>query len=960
MQKDLVCGMAVDEASAAATSEYKGTTYYFCAQSCKEKFDQSPERYIKGGGDGPPVQEVQQTAVRKGTGEAKRVVLPVTGMSCASCVAKIEKGLSQMEGVADAKVNFATEKAAITFDPDQVGVNDFIRTVKDLGYGARVERVTVPVRGMSCASCVEKVQKALSAVPGVIRADVNFATEKATVEYVPGQVTVKDLAKAVHDAGYELLEAEEGQDLVEQERAAREAELRQLRRKFVIGLCLVVPVFLLGHLHMIGLSHLVALSAQATFLIQFLLQTPVQFWVGWQFYRGAWAAARHKTSDMNTLIAVGTSAAYLYSVIATFFPAVFAAQGLAAKVYFDTAGAIVVLILLGRLLEARAKGQTSEAIKKLIGLQPKQAIVVRAGREMEIAVEDVQIGDTIIVRPGERIPVDGTVLEGHSAVDESMVTGESIPVEKGAGDAVIGATINKTGSFKFKATKVGKETMLAQIIRMVEEAQGSKPPIARLADIIASYFVPVVIGAAVVTFVIWLLFGPAPALTYAVLNFVAVMIIACPCALGLATPTSIMVGTGKGAENGVLIRGGEALETAHKLNAIVLDKTGTITKGEPSVTDIVEADGVTAAEILRLAASAERGSEHPLGEAILQRAKGDGLRLEDPTDFSAIPGHGIEAAIGGRKILMGNMKLMRERAIPLDGMEGKAAALSREGKTPMFVAVDGKPAGIIAVADTLKEDSKAAIDALHHLGLEVIMLTGDNQRTADAIAKQIGVDRVLAEVLPEVKANEVKRLQAEGKRVGMVGDGINDAPALAQADVGIAIGTGTDVAMESADITLISGDLKGVVTAIALSKATIRNIRQNLFWAFAYNTILIPVAAGVLFPFFGILLSPIFAAAAMGLSSVTVVSNALRLRRFKPPAITAGTTAHTEITRASLKAERKEVKTMAIDPVCKMEVDEKKAAAQYEYKGKKYYFCAVGCKERFAKDPEQFIQGKKN
>ncbi|MCJ7663851.1 MAG: copper-translocating P-type ATPase [Desulfobacterales bacterium] len=675
--------------------------------------------------------------------------------------------------------------------------------------------------------------------------------------------------------------------MVEKERAAREAELRRLRHRFIVGLVLVVPIFLQGNLHMIGLSHLLALNRQTSFLIQLLLQTPVQFWVGWQFYRGAWAAARHKTTDMNTLIAVGTSAAYLYSVLATFFPWLFAAKGLAAEVYFDTAGAIIVLILLGRLLEARAKGQTSEAIKKLIGLQPKTAIVVRDGQEMEIPVEAVQIGDQIMVRPGERIPVDGVVLEGYSAVDESMVTGESIPVEKQAGAEVIGATINKTGSFKFRATKVGKETMLAQIIRMVEEAQGSKPPIARMADIIASYFVPAVIGAAVLTFIVWYFFGPEPALTYAVLNFVAVMIIACPCAMGLATPTSIMVGTGKGAEHGVLIRGGEALETAHKLNAIVLDKTGTITKGEPSVTDIVETDGYKAAEILRLAASAERGSEHPLGEAIVQRAHEQGARLEDPTDFNAIPGQGIEATIGGQRILLGNIKLMKERGVPIDKIKGKAEALSRKGRTPMFVAVGGRPAGIIAVADTLKADSAAAIDALHRLGLEVIMVTGDNQRTADAIAKQIGIDRVLAEVLPQVKASEVKKLQAEGKRVGMVGDGINDAPALAQADVGIAIGTGTDVAMESADITLISGDLKGVVTAIALSKATIRNIKQNLFWAFAYNIILIPVAAGVLFPFFGILLNPIFAAGAMGFSSVTVVTNALRLRRFRPPVITA-------------------------------------------------------------------------
>jgi Cu+-exporting ATPase len=590
---------------------------------------------------------------------------------------------------------------------------------------------------------------------------------------------------------------------------------------------------------------------------------------------------------MNTLIAVGTSAAYLYSVLATFFPSLFAAKGLMAEVYFDTAGAIIVLILLGRLLEARAKGQTSEAIKKLIGLQAKTARVVRDGMETDIPVEDVAKGDLVIVRPGEKIPVDGILKEGRSSVDESMITGESIPVEKNPGDQVIGATINKTGSFKFEATKVGRDTMLAQIIKMVEEAQGSKPPIARLADMIASYFVPAVIGIAVFTFILWYVFGPAPALTYAVLNFVAVLIIACPCALGLATPTSIMVGTGKGAESGVLIRGGEALETAHKLSAIVMDKTGTLTKGEPSVTDIVEHNNFKRKEILRYAASAEKGSEHPLGEAIVNKAKEENLPLIDPKSFNAIAGHGIEATIDGRLLLMGNEKLMKDRGIQFDGLLKKAEELSNQGKTPMFVALDQRPAGIVAVADTLKENSKEAVEALHRMGVEVAMITGDNRRTAEAIARQIGIDRVLAEVLPEGKAEEVKKLQAEGKKVAMVGDGINDAPALAQADVGIAIGTGTDVAMESADITLISGDLRGVVTAIALSRATIRNIKENLFWAFAYNTVLIPVAAGVLFPFFGILLNPIFAAAAMGLSSVTVVSNALRLRRFKAPSLSA-------------------------------------------------------------------------
>ncbi len=810
--------------------------------------------------------------------------LRISGMSCASCVAKIEKGLSRVPGVVEAKVNFATEKATIEYDPSEANPSDLVGTVEELGYAAQSHKVILSVLGMSCASCVNRVQTALNQVPGVIEATVNFATEQATVEYIQGLVKIKDLTRATEAIGYTLVEAEEGQ-FIDQEKEARDAEFNLLKHKFLTGLLLVAPLFILVHWDKLGLAGIVSLTQQTNYILQLLLQTPVQFWVGWQFYRGALAAARHRTSDMNTLIVVGTSAAYLYSVLATFFPGLFTSEGLAPKVYFDTAGAIIVLILLGRLLEARAKGQTSEAIKKLIGLQAKTATVLVNGEEHEIPVEQVLIGDTVIVKPGEKIPVDGVVLEGHSSVDESMVTGESIPIEKITGDEVVGATINKTGTFKFKATKVGKDTMLAQIIKMVEEAQGSKPPIARLVDVIASYFVPAVIGIAAITFFIWYFFGPSPALTYAVLNFVAVMIIACPCALGLATPTSIMVGTGKGAEHGVLIRGGEALETAHKLNAIVLDKTGTITKGEPAVTDVLTLEGYGAEEILGLAASAEKSSEHPLGEAILKKAREDDLDLKDPGDFNAIPGHGIEATIEGKKVLLGNTRLMNDRKIGLEYLEHRAEVLSGEGKTPMWVAVDGKIAGIIAVADTLKESSKAAIAALRNLGLEVIMLTGDNRRTAGAIARQIGIDRTLAEVLPDGKADEIKKLQSENKIVAMVGDGINDAPALAQADVGFAIGTGTDVAMESSDITLIAGDLTGVVTAIALSKATIRNIKQNLFWAFAYNTILIPVAAGVLFPFFGILLNPIFAAAAMALSSVTVVTNALRLRRFKPPSI---------------------------------------------------------------------------
>jgi len=817
-----------------------------------------------------------------------RLDLPITGMSCASCAAKIEKGLSNVEGVSKATVNFASEKATVVFHPSQTDLSHLIEKVKDLGYGAKMEKTVLPIQGMTCASCVNRVEKALSSLKGVVHVNVNFATERASVEYLPGEVTIKDLKKVVQEAGYQVLELKVGdstlreEDIVEKERLLREQDLSRLKWKFIIGAILLGPILVL----MYGASLLekwFGLSKEINFFIQFLLATPVQFWAGWQFYVGFWKAAKHKTSDMNTLIAVGTSAAYLYSLIVTFGPHLIMVKGLMVDVYFDTSAAIIVLILLGRFLEARAKGRTSEAIKKLIGLQPKTARVLRNGNEVDIPVEEVTPGDVVIVRPGEKIPVDGSVREGYSSVDESMVTGESLPVEKRAGDTVIGATMNKTGTFKFEATKVGRDTVLSQIIRLVQEAQGSKPPIARLVDVIASYFVPVVIGIAILTFIIWYLFGPHPALTYAFLNFIAVLIIACPCALGLATPTSIMVGTGKGAENGILIRGAEALETAHQLNTIVLDKTGTLTKGEPSVTDIIEGERFSRKEILTMAASAEKGSEHPLGEAIVKKAKEEDLNLLDPRGFQAIAGQGIEAIVDSKRILLGNVKLMEERKVHLNGLSEKAGHLSTEGKTPMFLAVEGQAAGIIAVADTLKENSKEAVEALRRMGLEVVMLTGDNERTARAIAHQIGIDRVLAEVLPEMKAEEVKRLQAEGKKVGMVGDGINDAPALAQANVGIAIGTGTDVAMESSDITLIGGDLRGVVTAIALSKATIRNIRQNLFWAFAYNTILIPVAAGVLFPFWGILLNPIFAAGAMAFSSVTVVTNALRLRKFKSP-----------------------------------------------------------------------------
>ncbi len=817
----------------------------------------------------------------------KKIELPIIGMTCASCVARIEKGLSKLNGIFEVKVNLATEKASVIYDPGQIPLIELVNSINALGYEVPVEKISLPIRGMSCASCVGRVERALSQLEGVLQVSVNLATEKANVQFIPGVVGLADFHLSIQEAGYELL-PRQGVDIemaIGREKPIKEDDFKRLKKRFIWGTILLIPVLTLASWKMMGLPDLFILGHDINYYLQLLFQTPLQFWIGWSFYSAAWRRLKQKSADMNTLIAVGTSAAYFYSVLATFFPNLFLAEGLKPDVYYDTAGTIIVLILLGRLLEARAKGRTSEAIKKLISLQARTARIVRDGQEKDIPIEEVLIGDIVIVRPGEKIPVDGIIKEGYSAVDESMVTGEALPVEKGPGQEVIGGTINKMGTFKFEATKVGKDTMLARIIKMVEEAQGSKPPIARLADRIAGYFVPAVMGIAFLTFIVWYLWGPYPRLNYALLNFVAVLIIACPCALGLATPTSIMVGTGKGAENGILIRSGEALETAHKLTTIVLDKTGTLTQGKPSVTDIISFDDYNREEILRYAASAEKGSEHPLGEAIVARAKEENIPLVVLEEFKAIPGLGLEAILDGKNLLLGNFKLMKERGLVNQKFEKISQEFSAQGKTLIFVAIDYKVVGLIAVADTLKENSKEAVKALHQLGLEVVMITGDNQKVAEAISKQIGIDRVLAEILPAEKALQVKNLQAEGKKVAMVGDGINDAPALAQADVGIAIGTGTDVAMESADITLIKGDLRGIVTAIALSKATIKNIKQNLFWAFAYNIILIPVAAGVLFPFFGILLNPMLAATAMAFSSVTVVSNALRLRSFRPPQI---------------------------------------------------------------------------
>ncbi|MEK6814993.1 MAG: heavy metal translocating P-type ATPase [Nitrospirota bacterium] len=827
----------------------------------------------------------------------RTITFPVSGMSCAACASRIQAGLKGLPGVSGAEVNFASGQASVTYDPAVVGLSAVLAAVKALGYDARTDEIVLPILGMSCASCVAKIEGALTRLPGVVSASVNLGTEKAVVRYIGRLVSAADMKRVIEGAGYKVLDVAE-EDLLEKEARLRRDEVNRVRRRLVAGTVLVVPLFVLSSWEMLGLAALLfQIPRGLSVALQWVLATPIQFWVARPFYAGAWSAARHGTTNMNTLIAVGTSAAYGYSAAAALFPRFFEIPGYTADVYFDTAGAIIVLILLGRLLEARAKGRTSEAVKRLMGLAPKTARVIRDGAEIDVPLAVVAAGDLVVVRPGEKVPVDGTVVSGRSSVDESMVTGESIPVEKQAGDTVIGATINRTGSLTFRATRVGRDTMLAQIVRLVEEAQGSKPPIARLADVIASYFVPAVMGIALLTFLVWWAFGPAPSFTYAVLNMVAVLIIACPCALGLATPTSVMVGTGKGADHGILFRSGPALETLHRVTAVIFDKTGTLTRGEPEVTDIVPVSGERPDEILRLAASVEKGSEHPLGEAVVQRAAAGKIDLSAATGFAAIPGRGVEASVDGMKVLLGTERLMREKGADPGAVQADADRLAGEGKTPMYVARGEKVIGLIAVADRPKENAHRVVAALHGQGIEVGMITGDRRLTAEAIARELGIDRVMAEVLPREKAAEVARLQKEGKVVAMVGDGINDAPALARADVGIALGTGTDVAMESADVTLIRGDVGAVVAAIALSRATIRNIKQNLFWAFAYNTILVPVAAGVLYLAFSQgtppalrwvlgdfgFLNPILAAAAMGLSSVSVVTNALRLRRFRAP-----------------------------------------------------------------------------
>ena len=841
--------------------------------------------------------------------EAKhQLIVEVEGMTCASCVAHVEDALKEVPGVSKVSVNLATERALVELDPREVTPSDLTQALDDAGYGAGVDKVTLNIGGMTCAACVAHVEDALTEVSGVVSANVNLATEQATVQYLSGVATLTDFGEMVQDAGYSVegVVGDAVDEEAEQERLARTREINALARKVIIAG--VVGVIVMTVMY-IPLETLRLTSFQLN-LILWVLATPVQFWIGATFYRGAWAGLKRRTTNMNTLVALGTSVAYGYSTVLTFFESYFTDAHLvhansvfnhSTGTYFDASAIVICLVLLGRFLEARAKGQTSGAIRKLLGLRPKTARVVRESGEVEIPIDEVLPGDVLVVRPGEKVAVDGEVVAGTSTVDESMLTGESLPVEKDIGSPVYGATINKSGSFRFRATKVGRDTVVSQIIRLVQEAQGSRVPIQRLVDKVASRFVPGVIAVAAATIVGWIIWAPvSPELPIAILNFVAVLVIACPCALGLATPTAIMVGMGRGAEHGILINNAEALERAYKIQVVVLDKTGTLTQGRPVVTDLVVTAGRTEEEVLRLAASAEQASEHPLGEAIVVAAKERGLELGEVTGFQALPGHGIQAQVNGTAFTLGNLSLMQERGSGLNGLEAQAQELSQEGKTPMFAAMDGEVVGIIAVADSLRPEAQEAVEAMHKLGLEVVMLTGDNRRTAEAIASRVGIDRVSAEVLPDQKAEEIRAFQEEGKIVAMVGDGINDAPALARADVGVAIGTGTDVAIASADVTLMRGDIRGVPEAIALSKSTIRTIKQNLFWAFGYNTLLIPIAAGVLFVlFFELLdssvpagplryilgdfgfLNPVMAAAAMALSSVSVVTNSLRLRRFK-------------------------------------------------------------------------------
>ena len=799
------------------------------------------------------------------------------GMTCSACANRVERGIKKMEGMKDASVNFTTETLTVSFDENKVTSNEIEKKVEVLGYSVikNIKTHTYRVEGMTCAVCAGRVEKVTKKIEGVQDSVVNLTTEKMSITVDDDIVTYGDIKRAVEKAGYKLVREEEKENTEK-----KLSDKDKLLRRLIFSCIFTIPLLIVTMGHMVGMPLPKIIDPMVNpmnfAVFQIILTVPVMA-IGYKFYLIGFKNLIKLSPNMDSLIAVGTSAAFLYSVFGMYKIAT-GDTSYAMHLYFEAAVTILTLITLGKYLEAISKGKTSEAIKKLMGLAPKTATIIREGNEIVIPIDEVVVGDIILVKPGEKLPVDGEVIEGSTAIDESMLTGESIPVEKIVGSNVIGASINKTGFIKYKATKVGRDTALSQIIKLVEDAQGSKAPIAKMADVISAYFVPIVIGLAIFSAIAWLIAGETP--VFALTIFISVLVIACPCALGLATPTAIMVGTGKGAENGVLIKGGEALEITHKINTIVFDKTGTITEGKPVVTDIVSR-GKENNILLALAASAEKGSEHPLGEAIVRAAIEKNIELKSLENFNAIPGHGIEVVIENESILLGNLKLMKERSIDIGELRGEADRLANEGKTPMFIAINNSLEGIIAVADTVKPSSINAIKELHNMGIKVAMITGDNKKTAEAIAKQVGIDIVLSEVLPEDKANEVKKLQGKDDKVAMVGDGINDAPALAQADIGIAIGSGTDVAIESADIVLMRSDLMDVIVAIKLSKATIRNIKQNLFWAFGYNVLGIPVAMGVLHIFGGPLLNPMIAAAAMSLSSVSVLANALRLKKFK-------------------------------------------------------------------------------
>jgi P-type Cu+ transporter len=815
----------------------------------------------------------------------KDLTIGVQGMTCAACVARVERGLNKVAGVEKASVNLATEQATVTYNPDQTNPQTLLDKVTETGYTPLTDTVELGVTEMTCAACVGRVEKALRKVPGVLNATVNLATERASVTYLPASTGLAQLKRAARESGYGILEVEAGKDRTDVEREAKEKEVRNLKRSVMFSAVFAVPLVLIAMLPMVWMPAMMFLMNIAPMnvwnWVMLALATPVQFGPGLRFYKNGWKALRSGSPDMNSLVMIGTSAAYFYSLAVTVAPSLFPLK--AQHVYFEAAAVVITLILLGKYFEAVAKGRTSEAMKKLLGLQAKTARVLRGKEELEIPVDEVLPNDVIAVRPGEKIPVDGEVLSGNSFVDESMITGEPIPVSKTEGAKVVGGTLNGNGVFTFKATAVGADTVLSQIIKLVESAQGSKPAIQGLADKVVAVFTPIVLVIAALTALVWIFFGGDNAITFALVNMVAVLIIACPCAMGLATPTSIMVGTGKAAEMGVLFRKGEALQTLQEAKVVALDKTGTLTKGKPELTDFKVQAGFNEIELLNLVASVEKQSEHPVAQAIVKSATSRGASLSEVHDFQAVPGFGVSATVNGKLVQAGADRYMAKLGLDVSAFADEAARLGDEGKTPLYAAVDGGLAAIIAVADPIKEGTPEAINALHKQGFKVAMITGDNKRTANAIAKQLGIDEVLAEVLPDGKSEAVTQLQSKGYKVAFVGDGINDAPALAQADVGLAIGTGTDIAIETAEVILMSGDLRGVPNAIALSRATLRNIKLNLFWAFAYNVLLIPVAAGVLYPVNGWLLSPVLAGAAMGLSSVFVLSNALRLRGFKAP-----------------------------------------------------------------------------